>query len=105
MQEIIIANQKIGPSQPPFVVAEMSGNHNQSLDRAMAIVDAAASQALIGPQALKQLEEALALVGLCVAHLDPPEQLEATGVDCSIQVMGFALVPVCMAGTFGIVQF
>ena len=27
---------------PPFIVAEMSGNHNQSLDRALAIVDAAA---------------------------------------------------------------
>lgn len=34
----------------PFVIAEMSGNHNQSLDRAMAIVDAAASA---GAHALK----------------------------------------------------
>jgi N-acetylneuraminate synthase len=32
----------IGPGQRPFVIAEMSGNHNQSLDRALAIVDAAA---------------------------------------------------------------
>ncbi|MBW4459620.1 MAG: pseudaminic acid synthase [Nodosilinea sp. WJT8-NPBG4] len=31
-----------GLEQSPFVVAEMSGNHNQSLDRALEIVDAAA---------------------------------------------------------------
>lgn len=37
-----IANRAIGTSEPPFVIAEMSGNHNQSLDRALAIVDAAA---------------------------------------------------------------
>jgi len=37
-----IADRPIGPDHPPFVIAEMSGNHNQSLDRALAIVDAAA---------------------------------------------------------------
>jgi len=30
-------------AQPPFVIAEMSGNHNQSLQRALEIVDAAAA--------------------------------------------------------------
>ncbi|MDR1757208.1 MAG: pseudaminic acid synthase [Culturomica sp.] len=34
----------------PFIIAEMSGNHNQSLERALAIVDAAAES---GVQALK----------------------------------------------------
>jgi N-acetylneuraminate synthase len=33
---------KIGLSHPPFIVAEMSGNHNQSLERALKIVETAA---------------------------------------------------------------
>ena len=39
---INIAGRRIGTDFPPFVIAEMSGNHNQSLDRALEIVDAAA---------------------------------------------------------------
>jgi N-acetylneuraminate synthase len=42
MNEIEIAGRKIGPDHPPFIIAEMSGNHNQSLERALAIVEAAA---------------------------------------------------------------
>lgn len=45
-----IGNRQIGPEHRPFVVAEMSGNHNQSLDRALDIVDAAAKA---GAHALK----------------------------------------------------
>ncbi len=37
-----ISNRLIGQEHPPFVIAEMSGNHNQSLDRALEIVEAAA---------------------------------------------------------------
>jgi pseudaminic acid synthase len=40
---ICIGRHSIGPGQPPFVIAEMSGNHNQSLDRALEIVAAAAA--------------------------------------------------------------
>ena len=39
---IEIAGRPIGQSHPPFVIAEMSGNHNQSLKRALKIVEAAA---------------------------------------------------------------
>jgi len=42
IRDIVIGDRKVGPSHPPLVIAEMSGNHNQSLDRALAIVDAAA---------------------------------------------------------------
>jgi pseudaminic acid synthase len=47
---IKINNIYIGPGQAPFIIAEMSGNHNHSLERALAIVDAAAES---GVQAIK----------------------------------------------------
>jgi pseudaminic acid synthase len=47
---IEIANTRIGIDQKPFIIAEMSGNHNQSLDRALEIVEAAAES---GAHALK----------------------------------------------------
>ena len=41
-QAMLIGTRKIGLQSRPYVIAEMSGNHNQSLDRALRIVDAAA---------------------------------------------------------------
>jgi pseudaminic acid synthase len=45
-----IGSREIGAHQSPFIIAEMSGNHNQSLERALQIVDAAAAA---GAHALK----------------------------------------------------
>ena len=42
MSNIKIGHKEVGQSQYPFIIAEMSGNHNQSLDRALKIVEAAA---------------------------------------------------------------
>jgi len=41
--EFQIAGRAIGPGHPPFVICELSGNHNGSLDRALAMIDAAAA--------------------------------------------------------------
>lgn len=42
LKEITLGDRKIGDRERPFIIAEMSGNHNQSLDRALEIVDEAA---------------------------------------------------------------
>ena len=46
----MVGHRRVGGSNPPLVVAEMSGNHNQSLERALEIVEAAARA---GAHALK----------------------------------------------------
>ena len=40
---IRIGNREVGSDARPYLIAEMSGNHNRSLDRALAIVDSAAA--------------------------------------------------------------
>lgn len=45
-----IASLNVGTGQPPLIIAEMSGNHNRSMERAMALVDVAAKA---GAHALK----------------------------------------------------
>lgn len=41
MEPIVIEGREVGPGCPPYVVAEMSANHNGDLDAALRIVDAA----------------------------------------------------------------
>lgn len=36
-----IGDREIGPGRPPYIVAEMSGNHNGDIGRAIALIDAA----------------------------------------------------------------
>jgi pseudaminic acid synthase len=50
MNDINLEGRLIGPNHPPFIIAEMSGNHNQSLERALEIVESAAKA---GVHALK----------------------------------------------------
>jgi len=47
---MMILDHPIGPGRRPYLIAEMSGNHNQSLARALEIVDAAAAH---GADAIK----------------------------------------------------
>jgi N-acetylneuraminate synthase len=50
MTPLAIAGRPLGADHPPLIVAELSGNHNQSLDRARRLMDAAAAA---GAEAVK----------------------------------------------------
>jgi sialic acid synthase SpsE len=43
IEEVEIAGRKVGAAHEPFVICELSGNHNGSLERALVMIDAAAA--------------------------------------------------------------
>ena len=76
MLPIEIAGRKIGKEYKPFIIAEMSGNHNQSMERALVIVDAAAKA---GAHALKLQTYTADTMTLDIDegafHIEDPESL------------------------------
>ena len=50
MTPVAIAGRAIGPGHPPYVIAEMSGNHNGDIGRALALIEAARG---VGADAVK----------------------------------------------------
>jgi N-acetylneuraminate synthase len=56
-----LGNKEVGLGAPPFVIAEMSGNHNQSLERALDIVEAAAGTGVAALKIQTYLPETMTL--------------------------------------------
>ncbi len=48
--EVVIAGRKIGPAYPPYIIAEMSANHNGKIERALQTIDMAKA---MGADAIK----------------------------------------------------
>lgn len=71
-----ISKRTIGSGSPPFIIAEMSGNHNQSIEKALQIVDEAAEA---GAHALKIQTYTADTMTLDINkkefHIDNPESL------------------------------
>lgn len=78
MTTMNIANRAVGLGHPPFVIAEMSGNHNQSLDRALEIVEAAAAAGAHGLKLQTYTPDTMTLdLDEREFHIDNPDSLWA----------------------------
>lgn len=65
MKTIKIGPHKIGIGEAPFIIAEMSGNHNQSLETALAILDAAAEAGAHAIKLQTYTPETITIRGAC----------------------------------------
>jgi len=71
-----IGDFRIGPDYRPFIVAELSGNHNQSLERALDIVRAAAEAGVQGLKIQTYTADTMTLdIDENEFHIDDPDSL------------------------------
>ena len=63
MDDFKIGHFSIGRGHKPYIIAEMSGNHNQSFDRALEIVEAAAKAGAQAESQFLKLEALLKATG------------------------------------------
>jgi pseudaminic acid synthase len=73
LQPIKLEHFTIGENAKPFVIAEMSGNHNQSLDRALDIVRAAAEAGAHGLKLQTYTADTMTIKG--ALKIDDPNSL------------------------------
>ena len=75
---IEISGRPIGPDQPLFIIAEMSGNHNKSLERALDIVEAAARAGAHGLKIQTYTPDTMTIdLNEREFHIDDPKSLWA----------------------------
>lgn len=75
---ISIGARRIGRQHRPFIIAEMSGNHNQSLDRALEIVEAAANAGAHGLKLQTYTPDTMTIdLDEREFHIDDPKSLWA----------------------------
>ena len=70
-EDIVIDGRMIGTGHRPYIVAELSGNHNQSIERALKLIDAAADAGADGALVVaRRLEKGLEVGALLSRRLE-----------------------------------